>query len=173
MTKKLLLLLMLLSVLMYAGCGGSGGGASNPYGGCVIPSPEDNDIFSSLGGGRVVDVSKFNSCDHIYTTITAIPEKKLEGNGEPPVLYSGKLLTTAGTILDSSLSITKNRSSRSLFLSSRSKQVRFDSFARQVENDILASRAKQLSKKSSHINFSAPATIAIGTQWNNVQIVNS
>ncbi len=168
MIKRLLLLLLLLSVLMYTGCGG-GGGKKDPYGGCIIPSPEDNEVFSSLGGGRVVDVAKFNG-KGIYTTVTALTANKLEGYGDPPVYYSGKLLTTTGITESHISSFAKNRSAKLLASNFISKQAEHDLLARQAENDALARRVKQFSKKISDINFAAPSPAEKGTPWNGVKI---
>jgi hypothetical protein len=161
-------LALILIIVLIAGCGGGGGGGTSPT---PIPSSTDS-AFMNLGSGTVVTVAPLNG-KYIYTIITAEPSSAREGEAyNTPPSYSVSFSSTAGTtlarIVNSSKRTAKISSMRPAYMR---KQAEWDLKVRQMENQLLGSRARQYSKKQlTGINPAPAPPITVGTPWANIYI---
>jgi len=163
--KGFLLVVLFLMVALISGCGG-GGGKSD-----VTPVKPETDYgpFKSLTLGSEINVRDYSeSGKSIYTLVTAIPSYKPEANVAPSIIYPISLVTSA---FDS----TVGSQYRSLFYSNFNpvmsrlyNQVVKDNSFRELENNLLAKRSRQLSK-SNNINFSVVSP-SIGSEWKGLHI---
>ncbi|MCL6613442.1 MAG: hypothetical protein K6U03_02285 [Firmicutes bacterium] len=138
--------------LALGGCGTSGG------------SKYDDPIVALVGGINN-DVSRFNGT-HIYTIIAAQPANKPESDESLPVTYSFTLSTTAAKAPSSRTSLLPGGELGAKRSTLFPKQAENDLKMRRAENELLASKARQLSGRPT----ARERAITVGTKWNGVYI---
>jgi len=125
--------------------------------------------YSNLVSGSQVSLARFNDT-YIYTIVAATPPDKPESNNPPATEYDYTLTTAAAR----SASMSPASGIRSPAPSGRgsalSARALMDLKCREMENRLLASGARQVDGRSASRAGSAPASIAIGTAWNDVLI---
>jgi len=135
--------------------------------------PVNTTYARSIGGGTATDISAFNG-KSIYALLSYMPADKTESD-YPPATSSDWILTStifgsssiAASEIENILNgINYNSLSESKVYSSA--QTGLDIKLRKIENDLLAGRVSQLSKKSG-INASS-ATYAVGDDRSNITI---
>lgn len=133
------------------------------------PAATNSEPFYAIGGGNTVNISVFNG-KYIYTILSAQPANKPESNDSNPAnwnIYPMTLATAAATSPSRTISLSLNNDGRYSGPAYYEKQAERDLLTRRMENEALASRAQQLSRRA------PPAPISVGTVWNNVNILNS
>lgn len=131
-----------------------------------------NDPIRAIKGGVDVSLATFNG-KKIYSIISAQPASKPEGYGSPLTTYPFNLGANAPA---SPATVPSVKLSEKSFVASgvlSTKQIQADNQMRQKEIQLLANRSKQYNRSLNGINPAAPATINVGTTWNNVNIVTN
>ncbi|HWR12915.1 MAG TPA: InlB B-repeat-containing protein [Rectinemataceae bacterium] len=127
--------------------------------------------YAALGGGTSVSVAKYNG-RYVYSLTTALPSSKPESNAAPTTKYYYTLSSTASASADMTPT-AKSRTTEARREIALSAQERKDIKNRALENELLASHARQVDRTTADRARAAPATIAVGTAWNLVNVYDA
>jgi len=133
-----------------------------------------SEAYTALTSDVAVDISNYNYSPRIYSMVTVMPGTSAQGNSAPVASYSGTLAVSTGAASIAN-PIMCNSASPSRVSSSvyKSGQIKRDGFMREAEERILARGTRQVSRATSKRLKAAPASISVGTAWNNVFVYDT
>lgn len=163
--------MLLIVAAVLTGCGG-GGGHSTPETTATLHYPTGDPSCKEMVLGTGIAVSDYND-GHIYTINAPVLPSKPESNLDTPQsvpTYPFTITSAPATQPTGSQTVlrSKLKKGNNVYLRYRG-QTEFDLKLRKEENLLLKKGTKQISSRTKGL-AAAPATISVGTAWNDVTI---